>query len=214
MIRRDVVQVTRRPSRPQIGALLARRVHRLEVLVEPSNLATGGVAVRAGLHQQPARTVLRGLRVVTLVDRGHRSEHGLGRGCSGHANQVVPISPSVQQPLCRRQPIQRIRSRPGVNASRHRRRRIRNRTCCGIPSLTSERAHDSASPAPMPPAGYAARVQRLGRARPATVATRPTWASNQPPREYAGIGCREDLGSSDPRAPALRSAEKHPRVQA
>ena len=57
MTHRDVMQATGRPSRPQIGALLARWVHRLERLVEPTNFTAGGVAVWVGLHQlQPGRS--------------------------------------------------------------------------------------------------------------------------------------------------------------
>ena len=82
-------------SCPQIGTLMARWVHRLERLVEPTHHTAGGMAVWLGLHQPPARAVVRGVRVVTLVDRPHRGEHRLVRGRSGHTNQVVPVSAGV-----------------------------------------------------------------------------------------------------------------------
>jgi hypothetical protein len=103
------------PSGPQIAALLTRWVHRQERLVQPTNLTAPGVAVWVGLHQLPARAVVRGLRVVTRVDRHHHIQHGLQRDRAGHVNQLAPVNASVQQPLCRRQPIQGIWSRPRVD---------------------------------------------------------------------------------------------------
>jgi hypothetical protein len=74
------------PSGPQIAALSTRWVHRQERLVQPTNRAARGVAVRVGLHQLPARAVVRGLRVVPRVDRHHRIQNGLQRDRAGHAN--------------------------------------------------------------------------------------------------------------------------------
>jgi hypothetical protein len=136
------------PSGPQFAALLTRRIHRQERLVQPANCAAGKVAVRVGLHQLPARAVLRGLRVIPRVDRHHRIQHGLQRDHAGHTNQVVAVGASVQQPPCRRQPVHGTGAAQASTASRHSCRRTRNRACCGIPSLTSERAHPSASSAP------------------------------------------------------------------
>jgi hypothetical protein len=88
------------PSGPQIAALSTRWVHRQERLVQPTNRAARGVAVRVGLHQLPARAVVRGLRVVPRVDRHHRIQNGLQRDRAGTRTAAARRSSASGRPRC------------------------------------------------------------------------------------------------------------------
>jgi len=111
----DVMQATGRASRSQLGALRARRVHRLERLVEPTNLTAGGIALWVGLHQQPARAILRDFRVVTLVivaHRGNTASDAVLDPCSLYrqVNATLPVTSSACRIIARRRLALRVSS--------------------------------------------------------------------------------------------------------